>query len=151
MSGKNSSIDQIWCRVLGRTHPAWPARATDFDQNTLWFSSKIGFWSLWRALSVLGHLHRFRDHDRDTSDLSGRDDDRYWAPHPNSSDEEQSAARKKSPLASPRQFFSFLQNVSNSKTSILLMNNRPNSKSMKSRNSWNSESQTFPKHLRIYL
>ena len=56
MSGKNSSIDQIWCRVLGRTRPAWPARATDFNQNTLWFHPNTLWFSSKYTLATVASL-----------------------------------------------------------------------------------------------
>ena len=86
MSGKCSSIDQIWCRVLGRKvlfqitfgrpgtrvstkiHCDFTQIHCDFHKNTLWRQ--------WRPLPALGRLRRFQDHSR------GRRGDRYWPPHP---------------------------------------------------------------------
>ena len=64
----------------------WPAMNTDFEQNPLRFSSKNGFWSLWRPFSALGRLHRFQDHVRTTRDLWGLPVHRYWPPTLDSSD-----------------------------------------------------------------
>ena len=83
MSGKNYYIDQIWCRILGQTL----IFQITFDRSGTRISSKIhcdfhqknGFWSIWRAFSALGRLHRFQDHGRE---LWGRRDHRYWQPHP---------------------------------------------------------------------
>ena len=86
MLGKSSSIDQIWCRVLGRNcssrshlagqehgvstkiHCDFTQIHCDFHKNTLWRQ--------WRPLPALGRLRRFLDDSR------GQRGDRYWPPHP---------------------------------------------------------------------